>query len=97
MSAKDRGWDSARGRRKTRETRWMTVSSAAPPDAATLAAAVRQLAHRAHRVLNDPASGPDDARELARRAFALRCQLRGRSSASVARWLDRLQDRLANA
>jgi hypothetical protein len=72
----------------------MTVSPPAPPDAADLAAAVRQLALRTHRLLNDPTPAPSAIRELSQSAATLRRRLRGRNDGSVARWLDKLERRL---
>ncbi len=72
----------------------MTVSPPAPPDASALASEVRQLARHAHRLLNDPASDPQQLAELSRRVARLRRQVNGRSAHPVAGWLDRLEKRL---
>ncbi len=73
----------------------MTATPIAPPDASALAAEVRQIALLAHRMLNDPSASIDELRDLSARVARLRRQARGRQSVSVARWLDRLNERLA--
>jgi hypothetical protein len=72
----------------------MTVSCPAPPDASALAAEVRQLARHAHRLLNDPATDPQQLDDLSRRVARLRRQVNGRSALPVARWLDHLEQKL---
>lgn len=78
----------------------MTASPAPSslPDAPALAAEVRQLALLAHRLLNESAPDADARLDLSRRLNRLRRQVRaGRASESVARWLDRLDQRLEAA
>ncbi len=68
-----------------------------PTDASALAAAVRQLATEAHRLLADPACPPEETRDLSRRLSCLRRQLRGRSNDSVTRWIDQLEEKIDSA
>ena len=72
----------------------MTASPPAPPDASALASEVRQLARHAHRLLNDPATEPQQLDELSGRVARLRRQVHGRSALPVAGWLDRLEQKL---
>jgi hypothetical protein len=60
------------------------------PDAAALAAAVRELAQTAHRTLHDPIAGPVELRELMRRIARLQARLGASSGNPLAAWLESL-------
>jgi hypothetical protein len=73
----------------------MTASVSHPtpcsPDAAALAAAVRDLARIAHRTLHDPSTSPAELRELSRRVAHLQAGLTASSAVNpLANWLESL-------
>ena len=81
----------------SREICWMNVSAPTPTDASALAAAVRQLAIEAHRLLADPSCPSSQVRDLSLRLSGLRRELRVRSNSSVTRWIDKLEEKIEMA
>ena len=66
-------------------------------DAPELAAAVRSLASRAHRVINDPLADGEAYELLVRRIARLRRRYPVEAKSSLGRWLANLSRRLEEA
>ena len=66
-------------------------------DAPELAAAVRSLATRSHRVINDPLADPEAYELLARRIARLRRRYPIDADSSLGRWLVNLSERVEAA
>lgn len=72
----------------------MTQKPSASNDDANLATAVRDIAFQAHRLLQNPATPPDQFSKIQRRISFLRHQFPLSTGSDLGRWLQSLEDRL---